>query len=47
MLSDPLPAMVVVFRGEECSMFKDLDSAFMGMFIMSLGEFAKIHASFS
>ena len=42
----PSSAMYVVYRGDECTMFQDPIGAFMGMFIMSLGEFAKINASF-
>ncbi len=42
-----ISAMYVIFRGVESNIFDDPVEAMMGMFIMSLGEFADIYESFS
>ena len=39
--------MYIIFRGVESNIFDDPVEAMMGMFIMSLGEFADIYESFS
>lgn len=39
--------MFVIFRGKEHHIFDHPVEAMMGMFIMSLGEFADIYDSFS
>ncbi len=39
--------MYIVFRGVENNVFNSPHEAIMGMFIMSLGEFADIYESFN
>ena len=42
-----LVAMFIIFRGKESNIFHHPIEAMMGMFIMSLGEFADIYESFA
>ena len=42
----PISAMFVIFRDVESTQFNDPSEAVMGMFIMSLGEFAEMYEIF-
>ena len=42
-----IPAMFVTFRGVDTPIFNTPQESFMGMFLMSLGEFGDFYDSFS